>query len=93
MAESVDQHLKVLGPQAFKLWVHLLRERQVGEDALTIAISELARASGVRSGEGGDGLGPVHAALRRLVQKKYITTVPEAHRRCRITLLKIASIG
>ena len=93
MSESVDQHLKILGPQAFKLWVHLLRQRQVGEDTITVIIPELARVSGVLSEEGGGGLGPVHAALRQLVQRKYITTVPEAHRRCRITLLKIVNIG
>ena len=53
---------------------------------------ELARTSGVVNDDGGDGLGPVHAALRQLVQKKYLTAVPEAQRRCRITLLKVVAI-
>lgn len=93
MTETIDQHLKALGPPAFKLWIHLLKQRDVGEDTVTVVMSQLATKSGVVSDEGGDGLGPVHAALRVLVQKKYVTAVPEAQRRCRITLLKIVNIG
>ena len=92
MSQSADQLLKILGPVAFKLWVYLLKLREVGENEVTVVMSELARDSGVVSGEGGDGLGPVHSALRQLVQKGYITTVPEAQRRCKITILKVVGI-
>jgi len=92
MSETIDQHLKTLGPQAFKLWIHLLKQRDVGEDTLTVAMADLARKSGVVNDDGGDGLGPVHAAMRQLVKSKYITLVPEAQRRCRITLLKVVDI-
>ena len=39
------------------------------------------------------GLGPVRAALRRLVSSRYVTAVPEKERRLRICLLERVELG
>lgn len=90
---NASAHLQALGAPAFKLWIHLCRmSGTTGEEEFSVVLSELARASGVVSGEGGDGLGPVRAALRRLVSARYVTAVPEKERRCRIHLLTMVNI-
>lgn len=91
--EDAAAHLQSLGVPAFRLWIHLCRQSKTQEgEEFSVVVSELARASGVVSGEGGDGLGPVRAALRRLVSARYVTAVPEKERRCRITLLQTVDI-
>ena len=52
-AEEAD----VPGPEA-------ARPEEEGTEELVLPMTELAAASGVRSKEGGEGLGPVQAALR-----------------------------
>ncbi|MBT3344753.1 MAG: hypothetical protein HN712_28325 [Gemmatimonadetes bacterium] len=90
---SADQHLQKLGPPAFKLWIFLCRLAAVeGAEELVLPMSELALASGVRSEEGGEGLGPVRAALRRLVSNRYVTAMPEKGRRCRLQLLQTVEV-
>jgi hypothetical protein len=90
---NANAHLQSLGAPAFRLWIHLCRQAQAQDsEEFSVVVSALARESGVVSGEGGDGLGPVRAALRRLVAARYVTAVPEKERRCRITLLKTADI-
>ena len=93
MGQSVEKFLQELGPAAFRLWVHLIKEAKGGEDGTIVAsIPELATSSGVVSQEGGSGLGPINAALRTLVSKKFISATPEPGRRCRISLLKMVDI-
>jgi hypothetical protein len=90
---NASGHLQALGAPSFRLWIHLCRQAQTkGEEEFSVVMSALARESGVISGEGGDGLGPVRAALRRLVSAHYVTAVPERGRRCRIVLLKTVDI-
>ncbi|MDA0333578.1 MAG: hypothetical protein O2782_00240 [bacterium] len=90
---NATAHLQSLGAPAFRLWIYLCRlAKTQGSMEFSVVVSELARVSGVVSGEGGDGLGPVRAALRRLVSARYVTAVPEKERRCRITLLKTVDI-
>ena len=90
---NASEHLQALGASSFRLWIHLCRRAQTeGEEEFVVVVSELARASGVVSGEGGAGLGPVRAALRRLVSAHYMTAVPEKERRLRISLLKTVDI-
>lgn len=90
---SADEHLRKLGPAAFKLWIFLCRLANVeGTEELVLPMSELASASGVRSEEGGEGLGPVRAALRRLVSSRYVTAMPEKGRRCRLRLLQTVEV-
>lgn len=90
---SADQHLRTLGPAAFKLWIFLCRlAKAEGTEELVIPMSELAAASGIRSEEGGAGLGPVRAALRRLVSSRYVKAVPEKGRRCRLQLLQTVDV-
>lgn len=90
---NASAHLQLLGAPAFKLWVYLCRQAQAqGRDELSVPMSELSRDSGVVSEEGGSGLGPVRAALRRLVSAHYVTAVPEKERRCHIQLLKRVDI-
>ena len=90
---SADEHLQKLGPAAFRLWIFLCRLAQVeGTDELVLPMSELASASGVKSEEGGEGLGPVRAALRRLVSSQYLTAMPEKGRRCRLHLLQTVDV-
>jgi hypothetical protein len=87
-----SEHLQALGASSFRLWIHLCRKAQTEGEEEFVVVSELARASGVVSGEGGAGLGPVRAALRRLVSARYMTAVPEKERRLRICLLKTVDI-
>ena len=90
---NANKRLQALGPPSCRLWIHLCRQAQAkGEPEFVVVMSELARESGVISGEGGGGLGPVRAALRRLVSAQYVTAVPERERRCRIHLLKTVDI-
>lgn len=90
---NANVHLQALGPPAFKLWIHLCRRAAAeGVDEFSVVLSELAKASGVTSGEGGGGLGPLRASLRRLVAARYVTAVPEKERRCRIHLLQTVDI-
>lgn len=90
---NATAHLQALGAPSFRLWIHLCRQPQaLSEEGFSVVLSELARESGVVSGEGGDGLGPVRAALRRLVSARYVTAVPEKERRCRIHLLKTVEV-
>ena len=92
-ATNASAHLQALGAPAFKLWIHLCRNAaSSGEEEFSVVLSELARESGVVSGEGGAGLGPLRAALRRLVSAHYLTAVPEKERRCRIHLLRTVDI-
>lgn len=91
---NASEHLQALGAPSFRLWIHLCRKAQTeGEKEFVVIVSELARASGVVSGEGGQGLGPVRAALRRLISAQYVTAVPEKERRLRICLLKTVEIS
>jgi hypothetical protein len=90
---NAADHLQALGAPSFRLWIYLCRKAQaVGEEKFSVVISELTKENGVMSGEGGGGLGPVRAALRRLVSSRYVTAVPEKERRCRIHLLKTCDI-
>ena len=93
MSTDANTHLQALGAPAFKLWIHLCRQAQAeGTQEFTIPLSELSRDSGVVSEEGGGGLGPLRAALRRLVSAHYLKAVPEKERRCRIELIKTVDI-
>ena len=88
---DANAHLQALGVAAFKLWIYLCRQANAqGAQEFNVAMSRLAQDAGVVSEQGGDGLGPVRAALRRLVAAGYVRTVPEKERRCRIELLKTA---
>jgi len=90
---SADEHLQKLGPAAFRLWIFLCRlAEEEGTEELVLPMAELAAASGVRSKEGGEGLGPVQAALRRLVSSQYVTAMPEKGRRCRLHLLQTVDV-
>ena len=90
---NANAHLQAVGPAAFKLWIYLCRQAQAQEaPEFSVALSVLARDAGVVSEQGGDGLGPVRAAMRRLVAAGYVRTVPEKERRCRIELLKTVDI-
>lgn len=80
---NASEHLQALGAPSFRLWIHLCRKAQTeGEEEFVVV-----------SGEGGQGLGPVRAALRRLVSAQYVTAVPEKERRLRICLLKTVEIS
>ena len=93
MTTTADIHLRTLGAPAFKLWIYLCRQAQAeGRQEFSVVLSELSKSSGVVSGEGGSGLGPLRAALRRLVSAHYATAVPEKERRCRIRLLLTVDI-
>ena len=93
MHPSADNALQELGVPAFKLWIHLCKAaKRADDDTLVLALSELAKDSGVVSGEGGAGLGVLHAALRVLVSKKYITTAPESGRRSKICMLRTVEV-
>ena len=93
MTSSADNALEELGTPAFKLWIHLCKAaKKTGGDTLVLSLSELGNDSGVVSDEGGSGHGVLHSALRMLVAQKYITTVPESGRRCRICMLRTVDI-
>jgi len=80
---NAREHLQALGAPSFRLWIHLCRKAQTeGEEEFVVV-----------SGEGGQGLGPVRAALRRLISAQYVTAVPEKERRLRICLLKTVEIS
>ena len=81
---NASEHLQALGAPSFRLWIHLCRKAQTeGEEEFVVVVS----------GERGQGLGPVRAALRRLVSAQYVTAVPEKERRLRICLLKTVEIS
>lgn len=89
MPTDANTHMQALGAPAFKLWIYLCHKAEAeGKQEFTVAISELSIDSGVVSGEGGAGLGPVRAAMRRLVSAHYLRAVPVKQRRCRIELIK-----
>lgn len=93
MPTDANTHLQTLGAPAFKLWIYLCRLSQSeGTQEFTVALSELSKSSGVVSEEGGAGLGPLRAALRRLVSAQYLSAVPEKERRCRIELIKTVEL-
>ena len=80
---NASEHLQALGAPSFRLWIHLCRKAQTqGEEEFVVV-----------SGERGQGLGPVRAALRRLISAQYVTAVPEKERRLRICLLKTVELS
>ncbi|HJP33465.1 MAG TPA: hypothetical protein QGF95_23190 [Candidatus Latescibacteria bacterium] len=90
---NASEHLQALGAPSFKLWIYLCRKAQAeGVEEFSVVVSEVAKESGIAYAEGRAGLGPVRAALRRLVSAQYVTAVPEKERRLHICLLKMVDI-